>query len=275
MLTRLRWSAFGLRGRIVGAVLITTAVTLVVAGLVLLPRLEDVLRTASTQALEHEVKDAKRDRELARLASIQYPLIADARSSDSSVRKLACRANANLYNSTQRVNGRFGGDVSLIGMIGAQGNGGVLVTPTSPSQCSGSIGTGLGTYENLRPAVAQVARTRIDHYEVTSYQNNPFVEAVIWVSPTSALAVRKSIAEIPTLEAAVGRAFAIAAGAAILMTLLVAIPLAGTLVSRLRRLRQAALRIAIDGSDRARFPVDRARDEVGDLSRSFSIMQRR
>ena len=56
---------------------------------------------------------------------------------------------------------------------------------------------------------------------------------------------------------------------------MIAIPLAGTVVSRLQRLRQAALQLAIDGSGRASFPVDRARDEVGDLARSFSIMQRR
>ncbi len=61
---------------------------------------------------------------------------------------------------------------------------------------------------------------------------------------------------------------------AILLTILIAIPLAGTLVSRLQRLRQAALQLAIGGNV-ADFPADRARDEVGDLARSFSIMQRR
>ena len=44
MFDRLRWSAFGLRGRIVGAVLITAVVTLLVAALALLPRLESELR---------------------------------------------------------------------------------------------------------------------------------------------------------------------------------------------------------------------------------------
>jgi len=61
---------------------------------------------------------------------------------------------------------------------------------------------------------------------------------------------------------------------AIVLTLVLAIPLAGTLVSRLQRLRQAALQLAIGGSV-ANFPADRARDEVGDLARSFAIMQRR
>ena len=43
---------------------------------------------------------------------------------------------------------------------------------------------------------------------------------------------------------------------------------------RLRRLRQAALRLA-QGGPLVEVPTDRARDEVGDLSRTFAIMQRR
>jgi signal transduction histidine kinase len=61
---------------------------------------------------------------------------------------------------------------------------------------------------------------------------------------------------------------------ALALTLGIAIPLAGTLVSRLQRLREAALQLTVGGSV-ADFPADRARDEVGDLARSFSIMQRR
>jgi signal transduction histidine kinase len=61
---------------------------------------------------------------------------------------------------------------------------------------------------------------------------------------------------------------------AIILTLFIAIPLAGTLVRRLQRLRQAALQLAVGGNVDD-FPADRARDEIGDLARSFSIMQRR
>ena len=88
------------------------------------------------------------------------------------------------------------------------------------------------------------------------------------------LVVRKSIEEIAGAVAAVRHAFEIGALVAILLTVLLAIPLAGTLVSRLQRLRQAALQLAIGGTVGS-FPADRARDEVGDLARSFSIMQRR
>ena len=58
MLTRLRWSAFGLRGRIVGMVLVTTVATLVVAAIGLLPRLESSLRNAAKTTLTTDVEKA-------------------------------------------------------------------------------------------------------------------------------------------------------------------------------------------------------------------------
>jgi len=100
------------------------------------------------------------------------------------------------------------------------------------------------------------------------------VRVAIPLRADAVLSVYKSIDQIPKAVSAVRRAFEIAALAGLLLTVLFAIPLAGTLVRRLQRLRQAALRVAVEGA-RARFPLDRARDEVGDLARSFAIMQRR
>jgi signal transduction histidine kinase len=124
--------------------------------------------------------------------------------------------------------------------------------------------------------VASAFKLEKDLYGYSTYDGEQYVTGAIWLPGDDAvLAVRKSIDEIPLAVKAVRRAFEIAALVAILLTILIAIPLAGTLVGRLRRLRQAALHIAIDGGGRTNFPVDRARDEVGDLARSFSIMQRR
>src|SRR3954451_7756296 len=47
--------AFGLRGRIVGAVLVTTVATLAVAALALLGPLEQSLRNAEKQTLRHDL----------------------------------------------------------------------------------------------------------------------------------------------------------------------------------------------------------------------------
>ena len=77
MLSRLRWGALGLRGRIVGAVVVTTAVTLGVAALVLLPRLEGSLQNASEQTLQAAVRDAsKPGGELQKLRALDYRQIA-------------------------------------------------------------------------------------------------------------------------------------------------------------------------------------------------------
>jgi signal transduction histidine kinase len=84
--------------------------------------------------------------------------------------------------------------------------------------------------------------------------------------------VRKPLNEVSSAVAAVRTAILDAALVAAALTLLLAIPFAGTLVRRLRLLRQAALRLAQEGPT-VEIPVDRARDEVGDLARTFALMQ--
>ena len=88
------------------------------------------------------------------------------------------------------------------------------------------------------------------------------------------LVVRRPIDEIPSAVHAVRTAFLTAALAGLALTLILAFPLAGRIVRRLRRLRQAALRMAQEGPH-VDFEVDRARDEVGDLARTFALMQTR
>ena len=86
------------------------------------------------------------------------------------------------------------------------------------------------------------------------------------------LAVRKPIDTIPRAASAVRTAFLTAALVALALTLIIGIPLSARIVRRLRLLRQAALRLAQEGPA-VEVPVDRARDEVGDLARTFALMQ--
>jgi signal transduction histidine kinase len=103
----------------------------------------------------------------------------------------------------------------------------------------------------------------------------PWTDPITKTRPTLrwVLAIRKRIDEVPAAVSAVRTAFLTAALAGLGLTLLLGIPLAATLVRRLRRLRQAALRLARGGPGVA-MPLDRARDEVGDLARTFATMQR-
>jgi len=88
------------------------------------------------------------------------------------------------------------------------------------------------------------------------------------------LVVRKPLDEVSNAVAAIRKAFVYAALAALFLTLILGIPLSGRLIRRLRRLSQAALQVAQSGPG-VEVPVDRTRDEVGDLSRAFTIMGRR
>jgi signal transduction histidine kinase len=277
LLARLRWSAFGLRGRIVGAVLATTAISLGVAALVLLPRLETSLRNASEKTLKSGVKAVKSD--LRQIASVDYWKIAEcsvkkggpiARQADQQARRLGAIASK-IHDSLGATSVYFVGDID------ANGSGRVI----DPGLCSTTATTAdeanLGSVGGLGDVRQAYLRGKGPWYSFSSSQS--VVRVAIPLNPyhrgaDAVLAVRKSIDEIPNAVSAVAQAFEIAAGVAILLTVLIAIPLAGTLVSRLQRLRQAALQLAIGGNV-AGFPADRARDEVGDLSRSFSIMQRR
>jgi len=282
LLARLRWSAFGLRGRIVGAVLVTTAVSLGVAALVLLPRLESSLKSAAQKTLEREINHATAD--LQTIARIHYLLIPEVgvlgpktiskkKSPLANLEVTATASAAELRAALTQLAQRLDeANVALVVDIDSQGNGQVIV-PGQGSSNAGSAGIG---------GLGDVSRAyRADKSILTfgTVAGQPVVRAAIPLAlygpnADAVIAVRVSIGEIQDAVQAVRRAFEIAALVAILFTLLLAIPLAGTLVSRLQRLRQAALQLAIGGAV-ADFPADRARDEVGDLARSFAIMQRR
>lgn len=275
MLTRLRWGAFGLRGRIVGAVVVTTAVTLGVAALVLLPQLESSLQNASKTTLEKSVGNAfRKDGELRRLEAIPYWDIALLRvpGVSSQFRAQALRTSNALVKAETQLGLQFGSESPvLIGYVDQTGNGQQVLVSGPGIESAGSTLT--GTLDDVRTA----SRDRRTYYSFGDVNGHQVVRAAIWLrSPTPAvLVVRKTLGEIPGAVDAVRRALAIAVLAGLALTVLLAIPLAATVVRRLQRLRQAALELAIDGIGGTELPLDRARDEVGDLARSFATMQRR
>jgi signal transduction histidine kinase len=271
LLARLRWSAFGLRGRIVGAVLATTAISLGVAALVLLPRLETIFKSASKTALTHAVTAGSA--EIAQINHIQYQLIPEwaAAPAGSHLQKQAKSAITALINWESNVETSLGAQhVVLCGPVDEHG----VCHAVIPSENQADP-TALADIHAAGPLTdaAKAYALRQTHYSLGL--NGSTVQAAVWLPKAHAvLLVRSSLKQINDAGAAVRRAFEIGALVAIVLTVLVAIPLAGRLVSRLQRLRAAALQLAIGGTV-ADFPADRARDEVGDLARSFSIMQRR
>jgi len=285
LLSKLRWGAFGLRGRIIGAVLVTTAVTLGVAGLVLLPMLESSLQNASKTTLENDVKAGMKPDggALSTLEGIRYQDIAILQvpgvSKHSPLYRRALQANSRLARTEGRLRLQFGTEaLQLIGSIDQTGDGRPIVPLAvgdgADATTTANAAESVGSLDDVQAAY----RMQGTHYSFGNVGNTQVVRAAIWLSGSDAiLVVRKSLDEIPGAVDAVRRALAIAVIAGLALTFLLAIPLAATLVRRLHRLRQAALELAIDGvgGGGAELPVDRARDEVGDLARSFATMQRR
>jgi signal transduction histidine kinase len=270
VLARPRRSAFGLRGRIVGAVLISTLVTLGVAAVVLLPRLEASLRNATYVSLRSDVETALKDGEVTGIGRIDYRLLPDLQI--PALRKTveyqqAAKdqriLDADLNALAQDVGAS---EVALIGYIDASGHGqvvapGYLTHPRDVHQ--------VDSLDDVRAAYLA------DGKPYLSFFKQQLVRAAILLRGDDAvLVIRRPINDIPYSVSAVRRSFEIAALAGLLLTALLAIPLAATLVRRLQTLREAALQVAAEGTG-AEVPVDRARDEVGDLSRSFAIMNRR
>jgi signal transduction histidine kinase len=86
------------------------------------------------------------------------------------------------------------------------------------------------------------------------------------------LVAERELTEASALVAQVRTRFLIAAVVGLIVAVLLAIALSSTLLRRLGRLRAVALRITREGPD-APTPRDERRDEVGDLARALTRMQ--
>jgi signal transduction histidine kinase len=241
--------ALGLRGRIVGAVLVTTVATLTVAALALLGPLEQKLRNAALTTLVHD---------LGRRPTSGFTRL------DLLDTATGRQAQHNLSHAQQQLATSSGGIVTVLGYPGATGHGNPLL-PESDATKADSFDDVALAFRTHRAVRSFGTIDGTEYARVALPFRNGAIEFV--------LAVRKRIDEVPTAVAVVRTAFITAALAGLALTLILAIPLAATLVRRLRRLRQAALQLAQEGPP-VDVPLDRSRDEVGDLSRTFAAMQR-
>jgi signal transduction histidine kinase len=239
----------------VGAVLVTTVATLAVAAVALLGPLEHSLRTAERTTL-HRHLGASEIRRFERLPPLDEVVshgktISQATGVDHLIEQLQNVAGANVV---------------LFGYPGADGAGS---TPVAPARSQ------LDADDD--PSVAYAFRRHRSRYSFISVDGSEYVQAAIPFNQgplTYVLVARKSIDQVSDAVNVVRRAFIDAALAGLALTLILGIPLAATLVRRLRRLREAALELAQAGPA-VQVPVDRARDEVGDLARTLATMQER
>jgi signal transduction histidine kinase len=272
----LRLGALGLRGRIIGVVLVTAAAALAVAAITLLSRLETSIKQAEGRTLRTEVSHSNVLRPFEHdwtgqsiYAQNCPPGPGACTASEKALSRRGEIAKDRLSTAAGALSARLGASVVLLGYPSA-------AEPAGQPVIAEPVSSGVSKADNTGD-VSRAFSTGNKQYTFGTINGTEYALAALpfktlhrsehWV-----LAVRKPLNEVSAAVSAVRTALFNAALVAAALTLLLAIPFAVTVVRRLRRLRQAALRVAQEGPS-VEIPVDRARDEVGDLARTFALMQ--
>jgi signal transduction histidine kinase len=255
---RRRW-AFGLRPRLLAALVFTAAVTLGVAALALLPPLQHRLTSQAASDLEN-----------ATAADVDFFEKDLARSLKRTLHQPRAARLAQLRLDMQ--NRAF--------TLGQRTAARVIVTDVVPDE-----------EPIAQTDFAPVPRKDILH--AIAFPEQRTVRRGDQVIVTEPLQVRRGLSLDPQTDApgefvlltekqltdvnsAVGQvrtAFLAAAAAGLIVAVVLGVLLATTIGRRLARLRAAAVRVAREGPD-APTPRDDGLDEVGDLARSLASMQR-
>jgi signal transduction histidine kinase len=283
-----RRGALGLRGRIVGAVLVTTVATLVVAALALLGPLEHKLRAAESKAFQGQIPRGASTRAFATIANLSDVLIVAAPvqhptkgmpqeerqqiAKQNGSQQLRVAAYRRLEKQEAALVTRVG--ASEVAVLGGSRTGRLRVFARAPADVDLA---GADRFEDAARALATnkpvYTTGSLDGTEYAraalpfTFRDSATGQKLLWV-----LAVRKPFVEVNDAARAVRTAFLDAALAGLGLTLILAIPLSSRIVRRLRRLRKAALDLAEQGPP-VEVPGQRTRDEVGDLARAFALMQ--
>lgn len=263
--------AIGLRGRIAGAILVTAVTALAVAAVVLFGPLEQLLRNSELNTLKQQVRYVP--------ASIRGQDPSLAHLFDLAPRHYSPKARNELLSAMEKLGSRLQAkEVALLGYAYPSGYHAqwIVVWPDTDLVRGDRADDAARAF---RERSSRRTHTLTPVYSVASINGGEYARAAIPFE-TSQLArmrwvliVRKSLVGVNSAVRAIRTAFLVAALVALALTLLLGIPLSARIVRRLRVLRQAALRLAHDGPS-VEVPLDRARDEVGDLARTFAMMQR-
>jgi signal transduction histidine kinase len=225
---------YGLRPRLLAALVSTAAVTLLVAAIALFGPLQERLRQETAEQLQAAVLAARAgvERELHRDKFAPY---------DES------------YLLSRRTDSR------------------VIVYDTIPRELydteTGDAPPPLNVLQVLRTNSTTSTITD-DEVRVTMVLRSPAGERGV----VGALEARKPLTDVGEMVSQVRAAFLTAALVGLVVAFVLGTGLARTLTRRLGRLRVAALRITTEGMD-APPPRDTTRDEVGDLARAIASMQ--
>jgi signal transduction histidine kinase len=242
----------GLRWRLLLALVATSAVTLAATALVVLPPMQDRLRSQSADSLETQVAAAQQgfqdvfaqlDKQGAADFEYQTPL-------GERAAELTGQSDARVMVLDDDLTSTAPGDQFLYD----------TELFSEPPRRALLLGVRV-----LRTGATQVEREGDDVVVAM-----PIFTA--GTDPTAALVAERQLTETAALVDQVQARFLIAAVVGLAVAVLLAIALSSTLLRRLARLRSIALRITREGPD-APTPRDERRDEVGDLARALTRMQ--
>ena len=231
-----RW--FGLRPRLLAALVLTAAVTLGVAALGLLSPLEHRLRSDAENAVVSSVTATRGDFARVRL---------DRTTGEPNPEELADAALVLRKRSGARV---VVLDSNLTVLY--QTSAADVDVPETFADVRQALTTGHGQHALLGDDFLVAQPIRIGNREF-------------------GLALRRRLQYVSPAVHVVRTAFLEAAGAGLLIALLLGLGLTSTLLRRLERLRDATRELERGGAE-AQPPTDGSRDEIGELTRSFASM---
>jgi signal transduction histidine kinase len=236
-----RLPVLGLRGRLVAALILTSAVALGVAAITLLPPLERNLRSQELRTL--------RDTAIASRPSFEDLETRQVSATDPRLERLA--------DALER---RTGARVLLFDQ---QGRKVIDTHPRQPDEF-GDVPAALGRSKPVTGVKTNDSGTDVGRVAIPlTIDDQRYV-----------LVLRRELDAAKVGSHVVRRAFTTAALVGLGVALLLGLGIATTLLRRLRRLRHATVMLADRGLD-SELAMDDARDEVGDLGRAFTIMQAR
>jgi signal transduction histidine kinase len=248
MRPRLRLSFGGLRGRLLLALVLTSAVTLAAAAAVVLGPLQQRLRDQSTDSLRAAVLAAR-------------PRFEEALARRSAVEREIALGSEAFELSDQTAGRVLVTDLALTPASAEESPPGFLADSESGPPPRQAFLAAVRTL-NRQQTVLDVRGDDLA-VGVPLYRNGGVVGAVV---------ARRRLTEVGNAVEEVRNALLAAAGVGLLVAVALAFLLASTLLRRLGRLRAAALRISAEGPD-VSMPRDTGHDEVGDLARALARMQ--
>lgn len=228
----------GLRGRLVGALVLGSAVTLAVAAVLLLSPLQSRLLRDGTDTLVATVR--------AQRSTLAALPITDVR-----------RGRTAILSAARELRRRTGAEITILTPRGT------VVAATDPDNSA----------ERRVPPAALLTTSTTG----TVVQSGATVMARVLLpmriqGARVVVVAERRLNDVRDAASVVKRAFVKAAVISLAIALLLGLLLAGRLVRRLRALRDTALRVAELGPV-VEMHADTTRDEVGDLTRALATMQ--